>query len=187
WVVPMITEYKYFVTRPYVPETQALLSPWLLAWYGVALVGGAVWLRESRKETHAVAALRHKPQHTRAMGVYLAACLMLAVGIIFSATIAPSWFPLQAPRFLATLTFLLTVPVGFAIGAAFNWLARLLGEVSANGVKFSFRRTLYTSAIGLVLFLLLTLSAPSIGWAYAFYPRGTRTKIDDVLDFAREH
>src|SRR5260370_8951455 len=47
WIVPMITEYKYFVTRPFVPETQSLFSPWLLAWYALARTATA-----SRSEEH---------------------------------------------------------------------------------------------------------------------------------------
>jgi hypothetical protein len=176
WLVPMIAEYKYFVTRPYAPETQSLFSWWLLAWYAVALLGGILRLRQSRKGVP-----------VRAMGVYLGACLVLALAIVFSATIAPSWFPLQAPRFMATLTFLLTVPVGFAITTAFRYLARLFGEVSGDNLEFGFRRARYTSAVALVLFLALVLTAPSLSWAYAFYQAGKRGPIDELLDFARQH
>jgi hypothetical protein len=40
WTVPMITEYKYFVTRPFAPQTQTLFSPWLLGWFAMAVFGG---------------------------------------------------------------------------------------------------------------------------------------------------
>jgi hypothetical protein len=220
WIVPMITEYKYFVTRPFAPETQSLLSPWLVAWYALAVLGSIAWWRgHERKgaETDAsVRAARRRrdkygakarsktlateypvppatsgrgdaPLHARAMRPYLASCLILAFAIVFSATLAPSWFPLQAPRFLATLTFLLTVPVGFALAAAFVWLARLFGETAATDLEFSFRRARYSSVIAMVLFLLLALTAPSLSWAYAFYPKGAKTPIDGVLEFARQH
>jgi len=45
WIVPMITEYKYFVTRPFAPETQSLFSPWLMAWYALAVLGSIAWWR----------------------------------------------------------------------------------------------------------------------------------------------
>src|SRR6266404_5644013 len=45
WIVPMVTEYKYFVTRPFVPETQSLFSPWLLGWYAFAVLGTIAWWR----------------------------------------------------------------------------------------------------------------------------------------------
>ncbi len=215
----MITEYKYFVTRPFAPETQSLFSPWLMTWYALAVLGSIAWWRvhkskgadkdpsvraaRRRREKHGAKA-RSKtrapdypvpptsgggdaPLHTRAMRPYLATCLLLALAVVFSATFAPSWFPLQAPRFLATLTFLLTVPVGFALAAAFVWLARLFGETKGSDVEFSFRRARYSTVVAMVLFLLLALTAPSLGWAYAFYPKGAKTPIDGVLEFARQH
>lgn len=214
WIVPMITEYKYFVTRPFVPETQ--FSPWLMAWFAVAVLGSIAWWRghkrkgaekdpskraarrrrdkdgakarsKTRATDHPVPATIGRVDAPRAMQPYLATCLFLAFAVVFSATLAPSWFPLQAPRFLATLTFLLTVPVGFALAFAFGWLARLFGETKGSDVKFSFRRVRYSSVVAIVLFLLLTLTAPSLGWAYAFYPKGAKTPIDGVLDFARQH
>jgi hypothetical protein len=121
------------------------------------------------------------------MRVYLATCFLLAATIIFSATIAPSWFPLQAPRFLATLTFLLTVPVGFALASAFIWFARLLGEISPKNQSISLKRTTFSLGTAALIFIILFMSAPDLGSAYAFYPKGQRTSIDDVLEFARQH
>jgi len=216
WIVPMVTEYKYFVTRPFVPETQSLLSPWLMAWFAVAVLGSIAWWRwqklkgaktdaspraarrrrardsaKSRSKTrtpdYSVPGGGHAPLHAPAMRPYLATCLILALAIVFSAILAPSWFPLQAPRFLATLTFLTAVPVGFAIAFAFGWLARLFMETAASDPEFSFRRARYSSVVAMALFLLIALTAPSLGWAYAFYPKGEKTQIDDVLEFARQH
>jgi len=219
WIVPMTTEYKYFVTRPFAPETQSLFSPWLIAWYVLAALGSiALWRGCKRKVGETDASLRAArrrrdkssakarsktratdyqvpptsgdvtaPLLARAIRPYLATCLLLALAVVFSTTLAPSWFPLQAPRFLATLTFLLTVPAGFALAFAFGWLARLLGETAASDTEFSFRRARYSSVVALTLFLLLALTAPSLGWTYAFYPKGAKTPIEGVLEFARQH
>ena len=170
WTVPMLGQYQYFVTRPYVVETGALFSPALFAWYGLALLGSFIWLR----------------QPTDATWSYLGACLVLGGMIIFASMLAPAWFPLQAPRFLATLTFLLAVPVGYALVAGFCWFANLLGEKGAKKQDFSPRLVPYTSGMTAFLFLILFLTAPPLGWAYTFYPEGERAAIDQVLDFARE-
>jgi hypothetical protein len=178
WLAPMLSEYRYFVTRPYVVETQSLISPGLAVWFAIALIGSVIWVRGDQKRRQ-VAALHMWP--------YLAACTILAMAVIFAAIFAPSWFPLQTPRFLATLTFLLTVPVGFALAAAFRLLARLVGEISSKNPTITLKRTRYTVGVTAVIFLIIVLSAPDLGWSYAFYPKGQRTSIDDVLDFARQH
>src|SRR6266542_3802701 len=41
----------------------------------------------------------------------------VAVALFLSSTVAPEWFPFQAPRLLAILIFLLTVPAGHALAA----------------------------------------------------------------------
>jgi len=213
WIVPMITEYKYFVTRPFVPETESLFSPWLLGWYALAVLGTIAWWRGDKRKgadtKSSVRAARQDkfgakaksvttaidypdqqrdvPLHARVMRPYLATCVLLALGIVFSATLAPSWFPLQAPRFLATLTLLLTVPVGFAVAFAFGWLGWLFGETGKSDVEFSFKRAQYSSVVAMVLFLLVAFTAPTLAWSYSFYPAGAKTSIDDVLEFARQH
>ncbi len=95
-----------------------------------------------------------------AMPVYLATCFFLAVSIIFSATVAPSWFPLQAPRFLATLIFLLSVPVGFALASAFIWFAKLLGEISPKNQSLSLKRTTFSLGTAALIFIILVMSSP---------------------------
>jgi hypothetical protein len=115
-----------------------------------------------------------------AMPVYLATCFVLAVSIIFSATVAPSWFPMQAPRFLATLTFLLSVPVGFALVSAFIWFAKLLGEISPKNASIGLKRTTFSLGTSALIFIILVMSAPDLGSDYAFYPKGQRRSIDDL-------
>jgi len=194
WVLPMLTEYQYFVTRPYTPETESLISPGLIAWYAIAVVGFVFWLSENvQKANHAAGGRLSDTREagaahlTRAAWPFLMTCLMLAASVVFAATVAPKWFPLQAPRFLATLTFLLTVPVGFALASAFRWTARLLGEMPRKGAAVTLRRARFTAAVFVIFFLILVGTAPSLGWTYAFYPKKGRSSIDDVLDFARQH
>lgn len=185
WLVPMVTEYKYFVTRPYVVEAQSLMSPRLALWFVIALIGSVLWWRESGTSS---ASKQEQAGGLRTqMARYLTACAILALAVIFAAVFAPSWFPLQTPRFLATLTFLLTVPVGFALTNGFLWLAKLLGEISLKNQSVSLKRTTFTLGTTAVIFLIIVLSAPDLNWAYAFYPKNQKTSIDDVLDFARQH
>lgn len=199
WIVPMITEYRYFVTRPYVVETQSLISPGLAVWHVIALVGSVLWWRgseerQTEESEHADARKKRSGTSPAAKlggkslaAPYLGACVILAMAVIFAAIFAPSWFPLQTPRFLATLTFLLTVPVGFALAAAFRRCATLLGEISLKNPTITLKRVPYTFGSTAVIFLIIVMSAPDLSWAYAFYPKGQRTNIDDVLDFARAH
>jgi hypothetical protein len=172
WLLPMINSYEYFVTRPFVVETGQLVTPSLWLWYALAALGGFFWVRR---------------YPTRLAWPYLAACVVLGAIVLFAATIAPPWFPLQSPRFLATLNFLLTVPVGYALTAAFRAFAKLLGEVRSTDQPLTLRRVRYTAGTALVILSILALSSPGTRWAYAFYPRGGKGDIDGVLAFARDH
>jgi hypothetical protein len=112
---------------------------------------------------------------------------MLVAGIIFAATIAPRWFPLQSSRFLTTLNFLLAVPVGHALAAAFRAFARLLGEIPSGSGALAFRQVRYTTGVALAVLILLAVTSPGPRWAYAFYPEGQQSDLDAILAFAREH
>src|SRR5262249_35509562 len=105
-------EYEYFVTRPDPVDLNHFFSPVLWGYCVVALVGAAIWRRHP----------------SPGMWSYLGGCGLLAVALFFSSTVAPEWFPLQAPRLLAILIFLLAVPAGCALAAAFRGLAGLLGK-----------------------------------------------------------
>ena len=154
WLVPMISRYEYFVTRPYIIEFSKLVSPALIGWYALAVVGSIIWLRRP----------------TRAMWPYLATCIALATSVFFAATIAPGWFPLQSSRFLATLNFLLAVPVGQALAAAFRAFAKLLGEVSSRDQILRLRQVRYTIGTAIFVLAMLAVTSPGPRWAYAFYP-----------------
>ena len=119
WLAPMLSEYEYFVTRPNPVNLSRYFSPVLYGYCVVALIGAAVWRRNS----------------SPGMYPYLGGCGLVALALFISSSVAPEWFPLQAPRLLAMLIFLLAVPAGHALAAAFRALARLLGEYPSQRAK----------------------------------------------------
>lgn len=173
WLVPMIFEYRYFVTLPYIVETNQLLSPTWWIWFVLAIVGFCVWYR----------------QPTKAFWSFTISCLILAVVVAFATFIAPDWFPLQSPRFLAMLNFLLVVPVGLAINKGFRWFAKLLGEIKTENETFSLRCVKYTFGVFVFLLIILAVSSPGtrVGAGYAFIARDEKPEIEQILAFAQEH
>jgi hypothetical protein len=173
WVVPVLGQYEYFVTRPYVIEAGQLMTPYLWAWYALASAGGILWLR----------------RRTRAARSYIAACSALAIAATFATILSPRWFPLQAPRFLITLNFLLTIPVGFLVAEAFRRLASLLGEVSNKAQSLPVGRLRYTIATTLALLFIFILTSPIPRWgnARAFFKEGEKNEIGELLSFAGDH
>jgi hypothetical protein len=185
WIVPLFNEYQYFVTRPYIVETKALFTPALIAWYAVAVIGGVLWLsalfRAEVDEDGNLATSR------RILCSYLGACTLLGGAVVFASLAAPRWFPLQTPRFLATLTFMLAVPVGYAVAAGFRRLASFLDRSKPTNGQIRFRRARYTAGLAIAVFLLIALSSPDLSWTFAFYPTGQKKDIDSVLAFSRQH
>lgn len=76
WLVPMISQYKYFVTRP--THVALFPSPTVWIFYALALLGCIVWLRKCDTGKF-----------------YVFACACLGILIFFISPIAPSWFPFQ--------------------------------------------------------------------------------------------
>lgn len=173
WVVPMIGQYGYFVTKPYVIEANQLVTPYLLIWYALAAVGFVLWLRRPNG----------------AAWPYTTACVVLAAFAVFAAVLSPGWFPLQAPRFLTTLNLLLTVPAGLSLAAGFRRLAALLGETGGKTRRLSLGRARYATALVLLLLCLCVLAAPAPRWgnARAFYRENEKGEIGEILAFASEH
>jgi hypothetical protein len=169
WLAPMFSEYEYFVTRPNLVNLSRYFSPVLLGYCVVAIIGAAIWIR--------------KP--SPGMWPYLGGCGWLAVALFFSSTVAPEWFPLQAPRLLAILIFLLAVPVGCALAAAFRALARLLREFPGKDQAFSFARARYTTGIALVLLLIAGFTSPGTKIQYSFYTPEEFSEIARILEFAK--
>lgn len=173
WLVPMISQYEYFVTRPFVVDIYQLLSPAWWFWFALAIAGFYIWYRNQIK----------------AFWSFTISCLILAVIVGFATIIAPDWFPLQSPRFLAMLNFLLVVPVGLVVSKGFRWLAKLLGEIKSENETLSLRRVKYTSGVFAFLLAILVVSSPGTrtGAGYAFIAKGEKPEIEQILDFAKKH
>ena len=168
WLWPMFNAYDYFVTRPQAVPFSALVTPAILVWYMLALVGIFLWL--------------NRP--TDLMGPFLVGCLILEVCVFFGATMAPRWFPLQPQRFSMTLNFLLAVPVGYALSFVFQLIRTDLVALMAR------RRIVFRSLrIALVLSIIPVVSwwVATPSFELAFYQPSNSARIDLILDFAQQH
>lgn len=179
WVLPVLSSYELFVTRPQTAALAELIPPAAWGWYGLALVGLVLWLRRPGGY----------------VWTFIATLLALSAGVAFAATVAPRWFPLQAPRFLSTLNFLLAVPVGWALASAVRALAGALGEgrggmreaARAAGRDAGLRAPITTAlllCVGLPAALLLIRPTPT---GLVYYKPGVKTPVDGVLEFATNH
>ena len=192
WVVPMVNEYAYFVTRPQASPLNELVPRAMWVWYTLAALGIWQWWKRP----------------TAAMRPFILTCFLLAGSVIFATLVSPRWFPLQTPRFLSTLNFLLAVPVGFAIRAALTRLAlavreNLSGEkkllsrnerkIAARGGKRKpawlevFFRAPITISVATILVIVVFVASTPADYAYVFYKTEGSEQIDGVLGFAREH
>ena len=169
WLAPMLSEYEYFVTRPNPVNLSSYFSLVLWSYCVVALIGVATWRRNPSPE----------------MWPYLGGCGLLAGALVFSSTVAPEWFPLQAPRLLAILIFLLAVPAGYALAAALRGLARLLRELPGKDQAISLKRAPYTTGVALVLLLVAGFTSPGTKIQYSFYTPEEFSEITRILDFAK--
>src|SRR5262249_15682265 len=145
------------------------ISPVLWSYCVVALFGAAIWRRNP----------------SPGMWPYLGGCGLMALALFFSSTVAPEWFPLQAPRLLAILIFLLAVPVGYALAAALRALSKLLREFPGKEQATSLKRVPYTTGISLVLLLVAGFTSPGTKIQYSFYTPEEFSEIARILDFAR--
>ncbi len=112
WLAPLIHSAEFFVTRPMSEPLSRLLLPATLGFYGLAVLGVVTW--------------RRKP--TPGARPFLLGCLLLVALTVFSASVAPRWLPVQPLRFLSTLMFLLTVPAGYAMAAAWQAIVAMVKE-----------------------------------------------------------
>ncbi len=169
WTAPVIIDYDYFVTRPHIVAPSEMISPAVCGWYVLAALGAVCWLGRP----------------TRGMWPFLAACAALACAITFAELASPRWFPLQAPRFVSTLNFLLAAPVGHAAGFVYRRAAQLTekrGKPAATGLR---ARLVPVAAAAIVLAAFSFIKKPS--YALAFYNAQESGRIEGVLGFAREH
>lgn len=168
WTAPVIIDYDYFVTRPYIVTPTEMISPAVCGWYALAALGVVCWLKRP----------------TRGMWPFLAACGVLASAITFAALVSPRWFPLQAPRFLSTLNFLLAAPVGHLAAFVYKRAARLT-ENRGKATTGPRARLATVAAVAIVLVAFSFIKKPS--YALAFYTAQENERIEGVLGFAREH
>ena len=124
WLAPLIHSAEFFVTRPVTEPLSRLFLPTTLGFYGLAVLGAIIW--------------RRKP--TPATRPFLLGCLLLAAVTILSASVAPRWLPVQPVRFLSTLMFLLTIPAGYAVAAAWQSVVNMIREKQQSAELFSAER-----------------------------------------------
>ncbi|HEX8424005.1 MAG TPA: hypothetical protein VF634_11365, partial [Pyrinomonadaceae bacterium] len=183
WVVPMLGQYKFFVTRPHVVPLHQMIPPSMLGWYALAAAGLLCWMI--------------KP--TRWMWPFLWTCAALGSVVIFASTLAPPWFPLQAPRFIATLNFLLAVPIGVLARTALQlanatgrrrFLRAGLGHAPEDMLAPAPAmpmRNVFVALAGLAALALVAVYIKPMTYKPAFLPANYEAGIDGVLRFAQGH
>lgn len=145
WLVPMMTQYTYFVTRPF---TLVIITPLMMIWFVLAIYGFFCWARRP----------------TPALWPYLITCFVLVNVIIFAAAVAPPWFPLQANRLLPTASYLITVPVGFAVANLLGWIRAKLGQRLPRVRSARARLGTHTPTIVFASFFFLLVLAASFSY-----------------------
>jgi hypothetical protein len=163
WLVPMLSQSKYFVTRP----TSVSLFPSQTIWifYGLALLGCIIWLktREARKS-------------------FVFAYICLGLFTFFVSPIVPSWFPFQTNRFLANFNFLSCLPVGFFL----NFTLAKVGQLSLSKMSFiNLNRIKFAGLIATVGFSFLFIESPK--YELSFYSDKEFGKIKPIFDFAKNN
>jgi hypothetical protein len=171
WLWPMVRDYDYFVTRTHSIQIGDYLTPLLWFWIAVAAIGFVIWWKQS----------------TPSFSPYLLACLMLAGGLLFSSFLSPAWFPMQGPRFLNVLIFLLSVPIGFVLAAVFRGVAKLLGELNSRRQEVTLRCTRYTTGVAIFIVLFIFATSPGTGVTQSFYPPEGEPDVNAILQFGRDH
>lgn len=160
WLVPMLSTYEYFVTRPF---TRVILTPEMMIWFVLAGAGVLCWYRRP----------------TRAMGPHIVTCLFLAAILIFTASAAPRWMPLQANRFTPTFIYLLSVPVAFCLSSVYRAAAGRLAKTFPRRKASAVRLLPYAAGLLLALPVIYCSAFPlsqNIKYLYryqamlAFYP-----------------
>lgn len=197
WLAPVIATQDYIITQPSNVPLDELVNTALLIWYLIAGVGIALWLQR---------------RQSAPLGIYLVVCVVLAMVIFSTGSIAPRWFPLHPGRLLATFNFMLAVPVGLTMVFIFGNLARILGIqqiVSQIGERFVvipnhlnekgstfFDSTInglnswQIAGIAVVLIfgiILIFKGFKTASYQLAFYPTENREAIDPLMNFAKDH
>src|ERR1043165_9164095 len=128
WIVPVLTTYQYFVTRPF---TRVVITSDMIVWFVLAGLGFLCWL--------------WRP--TASLKPYITTCFILTAILAFAAWFAPRWMPLQANRFSPTLYFLLSVPIAFLISFVFDKTSDRFSRLFPRVVPFAVRVAPFVLAI----------------------------------------
>jgi len=176
WLAPMLSSYEYLVTRPLIRPLSEMFTTPLWCWYFLAGTGAVLWWRRP----------------TGRLGPYLLACLMLLVGLIFSGTFAPAWFPLQVFRFFSTVNFLFCVPVGMSLAYVVQLYqerkARQSSEPKPAGNPTLTKQIVIVAfSVAILGVFAYAMSQKRLTKAFAFYTPETMPRISGPLEFARDH
>jgi hypothetical protein len=172
WLVPMLSAYEHLVTRPLLRPLGQLITTPLWCWYLLAIIGTLIWVRRP----------------TGRLGPYLLASFVLLVGLVFSGSFAPAWFPLQVFRFFSTVNFLFCVPVGISLAYVLQlYLAKRASWSSQVATGRAKLITFVAFGATVVIALALVMSSKKLTRAFAFYTPETFPRISGVLDFGKSH
>lgn len=192
WLAPVLASRDYFVTQPTRVPLLDLVPAAGWVWYALALVGTLLWLRRVRQSTEAGSA----------MWPYLATCAILAGVIVSTSLIEPRGFPIYPSRLVATLNFLLAVPVGLVFAFVFKRLVATMvtgvpSAYEANAKRApSYKhatisgrpfRQITANFLLLATILIITASINIASYQLAFYQTADREAIDPLLQFAVKH
>jgi len=168
WLAPMLSSYQYLVTRPLLRPLSQLITTPLWCWYALAVIGALIWWRRPIGR----------------LGPYLLASFILLVGLVFSGSFAPAWFPLQVFRFFSTVNFLFCVPVGISLAYAVELYLRKRPRAKASWAQ---QIAFVALAAIAVVALALVMSSKKLTKAFAFYTPETFPRIAGALEFGKSH
>ena len=168
WLAPMLSSYQYLVTRPLIRPLSQLITTPLWCWYALAVIGALIWWRRPIGR----------------LGPYLLASFILLVGLVFSGSFAPAWFPLQVFRFFSTVNFLFCVPIGISLAYAIELYLKKRPRAEPSRAQ-----QIVFVALGaiVVVALALVMSSKKLTRAFAFYTPETFPRIAGVLEFGKSH
>ena len=168
WLVPMLSQGAFFVTRPMPTPSDELTNGLLFVWYALAAVGLVLWMR------------RPSPG---AAPMVLTLTVGYAALYLVSQDVLLAWIPLHVPRFLSTLNTLAAVPVGVAV----------LHGARAAALRFGFagrlRRPGWLLALAALLLIALRPLVLPADYRLAFYSdsNGDFRRVEPILRFAESH
>ncbi len=182
WVVPLLTEYEYFVTRPHTVPLNVLIASPLWLWYLAGIAGVARWIKTP----------------TPFMQPFLIGCIALACVTFLGATMSPRWLPFQAPRFIATVNFLLAIPVGQAVAPVFikmrSFVTRIIFGAGGGDRYLRQKRNMGIKSAQITTFCLAAIlltglyaSLRTQPYDGAFYQIEDERILNDILGFAEAH